>query len=94
MIGPYLNNELKTLVDEKTAVLSQWIKKGELKPFEPIHLLFTIWSTTQHYADFATQISALTPASTNKLFNDAEHFLNTVLIEGLKGPNYSGKFIG
>ncbi|MBX2837152.1 MAG: TetR family transcriptional regulator C-terminal domain-containing protein [Gammaproteobacteria bacterium] len=92
MIGPYLNNELKQLVDDKVKILRRWMKSGEIKTFEPIHLLFMIWSTTQHYADFATQITALEPVSTNKLYTDAETFLDQVLVAGLKGPNYSGSF--
>lgn len=90
MIGPYLNNELKELVDSKVVILNEWMKRGEIKKFEPLHLLFLIWSTTQHYADFATQITALDSSPRNKLFKDAETFLDTVLLEGLKGPKYSG----
>jgi TetR/AcrR family transcriptional regulator len=26
---------------------------------EPYHLIFTIWSTTQHFADFADQVEAV-----------------------------------
>ncbi len=90
MIGPYLKTELKELVDSKVAILTKWMKQGEIKTFEPVHLLFLIWSTTQHYADFAIQISALDSSPKSKLYKDAENFLDSVLIEGLKGPKYSG----
>lgn len=89
VIGPYLRTEVKQLVDQKTQILSGWMASGEIKRFEPIHLLFMIWSTTQHYADFATQIAALQSAPDSTLYNDANHFFDTVLLEGLKGPNYS-----
>ena len=92
MIGPYLKTELKDLVESKIAILKKWMKQGEIKTFEPIHLLFLIWSTTQHYADFAIQISALDASPKSKLHKDAELFLDTVLLEGLKGPTYSGAF--
>jgi len=92
MIGPYLKTELKQQVDSKVIILKKWMKQGKIKTFEPIHLLFMIWSTTQHYADFATQIAALDSSPKAKLKEDAELFLDTVLLEGLKGPKYSGAF--
>ncbi len=90
VIGNYLNTDLKSLVDDKVSILSSWMEQGQIKRFEAIHLLFMIWSTTQHYADFETQISALQPGSKTKLYKDAEHFIDTVLLPGLKGPNYAG----
>ncbi len=92
MIGPYLKTDLKEMVDGKIAILKKWMQQGEIKTFEPIHLLFMIWSTTQHYADFAIQIAALDSSPKTKLHKDAEMFIDTVLLEGLKGPNYSGAF--
>jgi len=90
MIGPYLKNQLKDLVDSNVVILKRWMKEGQIKKFEPVHLLFMIWSTTQHYADFATQIEVLEPVTDKKLYKDADNILNTVLLEGLKGPKYSG----
>ena len=60
MLGDVLSGRLKRLVDEKTAVISGWIASGDLAPVDPHHLLFMIWATTQHYADFEVQIRALT----------------------------------
>ena len=55
-----LETELATLVEHKAAIISAWVAAGRLAPVDPHHLLFTIWATTQHYADFATQIAVLT----------------------------------
>ncbi len=55
-----LGEELKKLVNENTSVIKGWIKEGKIHPVEPIHLIFTIWAVTQHYADFAAQIETLT----------------------------------
>lgn len=54
-----LSSDLKVLVDEKTAVLQEWIDKGQIAPVHPLHLLFSIWSLTQHYADFDVQVRVL-----------------------------------
>lgn len=51
-----LNTDLKSLVAEKAGVLNHWIASGRLRPIDPVHLIFMIWATTQHYADFDAQI--------------------------------------
>lgn len=55
-----LGEDLKRLVDEDTKVIKGWVKNGDIRPIEPIHLIFMIWAVTQHYADFETQIETLT----------------------------------
>lgn len=56
--GP-LHDELKPLVDEKAAVIAGWMAAGRLAPLDPHHLIFSIWATTQHYADFDVQVRAV-----------------------------------
>lgn len=58
---PHLETELRPLVDEKCAVIQGWIDTGHLPHLNPQHLIFSIWSTTQHYADFDAQVQALLP---------------------------------
>jgi len=43
----------------KTIQIGRWIKQGKILPVDPHYLLFMIWATTQHYADFEHQISVL-----------------------------------
>jgi|TARA_B110000238_G_C16077185_1_gene417691 TetR/AcrR family transcriptional regulator len=43
-------------VREKAQVFQQWIDSGEMLNVDPVHLIFLIWSATQHYAEFETQI--------------------------------------
>lgn len=43
-------------VREKAKLFQQWIDNGEMADVDPVHLIFLIWSSTQHYADFETQI--------------------------------------
>ncbi len=47
---------LKTLVDEKASVLTRWMVEGRIARVNPVHLIFSIWSLTQHYADFDVQV--------------------------------------
>ena len=64
-ITPHLQARLKPLFEEKTRVIQSWIDQGKLAQVDPRHLLFSIWATTQHYADFATQINILLPEDTS-----------------------------
>ena len=54
----YMNNEFKTWVRRKVRVIDAWIMQGQIRPVNPLHLLFLIWSSTQHYADFNVQVTA------------------------------------
>lgn len=86
MIGSYFQNELRPLVAHKCTIIQRWIDRGLLAPVEPLHLIFFIWSTTQHYADFMPQIEVLHDHSSDKLFSDAERTLKQLLITGLQPP--------
>ncbi|MEH7829241.1 TetR family transcriptional regulator C-terminal domain-containing protein [Gemmobacter denitrificans] len=58
MIGA-IEGELRDLVAEKAAVLQGWMNEGRLAPVHPVHLIFSIWALTQHYADFDVQVRAV-----------------------------------
>ena len=84
-IGDFLQTELKQLVDEKAKILQRWIDDGQLAPCDPKHLLFAIWSTTQHYADFSVQIRhvlGLEP-SDNSYYTEATQMLETLFLNQL-----------
>lgn len=71
-----LEGELRALVDDRAGVLRKWIDAGKIAPVDPVHLFFSIWSLTQHYADFDVQVHAvLGPADP---FPGAEAHLETV----------------
>ena len=54
-----LGGDLRQIVDRTVAVLEGWMDHGLLARVEPRHLIFSIWSMTQHYADFETQVRAV-----------------------------------
>ncbi len=79
-----LKGPLKELVDEKAEVLRAWIKAGKIAKCDPYHLIFSIWSTTQHYADFDVQVQAvLGDKSGEGRFEDAARFLEELFMRGL-----------
>ena len=60
-MGPHLEARLKPLVDEKAALIAEWAAAGQIAAVDPRHLIFSIWATTQHYADFDAQVQVLMP---------------------------------
>lgn len=54
-----LGGDLRQIVDRTVAVLEGWMDRGLLARVEPRHLIFSIWSMTQHYADFEAQVRAV-----------------------------------
>ena len=85
VLGPVLSGRLKKLVDEKAAIIRRWVAEGRLAPIDPYHLIFAIWATTQHYADFDVQIRAILGprAGTGAHFEAARATLEQLLIKGM-----------
>ena len=54
-----LAGSLKETVDDKVKLLNKWISEEKIAPVDPYHLIFSIWSMTQHYADFDVQVYSL-----------------------------------
>jgi TetR/AcrR family transcriptional regulator len=85
-ITPLLEGDLKNLVDEKAEVIKGWMHAGRLARTDPRHLIFSIWATTQHYADFDVQVRAVLGPDRggDGRFEDAARFLEQLYSEGLK----------
>ena len=85
-IMPMLEGELKSLVDEKVEVIKGWMRAGKIARTDPWHLIFSIWATTQHYADFDVQVRAvLGPDRGGEgRFEDAARFLEQLFLDGLR----------
>jgi TetR/AcrR family transcriptional regulator len=59
VIHDFLAGELRSWVEERSAVIRAWAEQGRMAAVEPVHLFFTIWAATQTYADFDAQITAV-----------------------------------
>jgi TetR/AcrR family transcriptional regulator len=77
--------DLKALVDEKAKVLLGWMDQGRIVRTDPYHLIFAIWATTQHYADFDAQVQAVLGRDRGgeARFEDAARFLERLFMHGL-----------
>lgn len=80
-----LEGGLRELVEQKTAVIRRWIEAGQLAPVDPYHLIFAMWATTQHYADYAVQIQSLLgkTLSDDEFLEEATHNIQTIILEGI-----------
>jgi len=85
-IMPLLEGELKQLVDEKARIIEKWMRAGKIAKADPYHLIFAIWATTQHYADFDVQVRAVLGPDRNGdgRYEDAARFLEQLFIGSLK----------
>lgn len=76
-ISDTIGGHLKSLVDEQAALFERWVREGRLAPMEPRHLIFSIWATTQHYADFEAQVAGILGGTPETRFAEAGAFLET-----------------
>lgn len=81
-----LEGSLRELIDNKSAVIEGWIREGKLAAVEPHHLIFMLWATTQHYADFASQVEAVTghTLSDEAFFAQTVENVQRMVIEGIR----------
>jgi len=84
-IKEYISKDMRNWVREKTAVIQSWIDQGKMRAVDPTHLIFMIWATTQHYADFNTQVLEVT---NRREYDDEEiekitNFLTDVILTGV-----------
>ncbi|MBD9485580.1 TetR/AcrR family transcriptional regulator [Pseudomonas sp. PDM14] len=68
----------------RAAVFQAWIDAGKLDPIDPVHLIFLLWGSTQHYADFASQICRFTGKNSLKKadFDEAADNLERIILKG------------
>ena len=54
----YFDQRYRDWFAGRTDVLKAWIKQGKMDDISAEHLIFIIWASTQHYADFSTQVAS------------------------------------
>ena len=86
--APFLKDHLRTSMREwvrgRASVIQQWIDEGRMAQVDPVQLIFLIWSSTQHYADFQVQILMVenTAEYEQRDFDHAADFLTDVILRG------------
>ena len=65
--------------------IRQWVEEKRINPVEPSALLYMIWASTQHYADFDYQVNVLNghqPLSDHQ-FDQAVQTITAVILRGI-----------
>ena len=55
-LSDYIKKDMRQWMRSTVAVFDQWIADGKMSPINVEHLIFMIWASTQHYADFQSQV--------------------------------------
>jgi TetR/AcrR family transcriptional regulator len=77
-IREVIEGDLRELVEQKAAVLRGWMDRGLIARVHPVHLIFSIWALTQHYADFEVQVRAVLGPEGDDPYPEAERYLETL----------------
>lgn len=85
IIQDYLEVQLLEWSNDRGNHIQRWIANGEIDPIDPAHLLYMIWSTTQHYADFGHQITTLNGGKpySDAQWNAAKISVKTIILKGI-----------
>ncbi len=80
----YLKNDMRKWVREKSGIIQSWIDSKKMDPVDPVKLIFLIWSSTQHYADFETQVLTIMNRAEYEpeMMDDIADFLSQVILKG------------
>ncbi len=85
VIQDYLETTLAEWTEGRMAVIERWITEGRMNPVDPRHLLYMLWATTQHYADFGHQIDTLNSGTplTDTQWDDAKTTIKQIILQGI-----------
>lgn len=83
-IGSYLKTDYRATIVKITDGIQSWIDQGKMDPVDPMHLLFMIWGSTQHYADFGVQVLAAMDKTelTDDDFEQINQSITTMILKG------------
>jgi TetR/AcrR family transcriptional regulator len=85
VIQDYLETTLRDWTTGRATLIQRWIDEGKMAPVDPEHLLYMLWATTQHYADFGHQIETLNGGKplTEAQWRAAKDSVKTMILRGI-----------
>lgn len=80
----FLQADYRAWLEARLTIFRSWIEAGKMDPIDPAHLLFMIWGSTQHYADFEPQVmqSLGTDNLQQEHFDAAAKTVKQVILKG------------
>ncbi len=85
VIQDYLETTLVEWTTGRMRLIQTWIDTGRMDPIDPRHLLYMLWATTQHYADFGHQIETLNGAKplSDAQWQAAKSNIKRIILKGI-----------
>lgn len=85
VIQDYLETTLVDWTNGRMAVIQRWIDEGQMDEVNPRHLLYMLWATTQHYADFGHQIETLNDGAplSDAQWDEVKASVKTIILRGI-----------
>jgi TetR/AcrR family transcriptional regulator len=85
VIQDYLETTLRDWTTGRAALIQGWIDQGKMAAVNPEHLLYMLWATTQHYADFGHQIETLNGGKplNNQQWQEAKVSVKSMILRGI-----------
>ena len=85
VIQDYLETTLREWTNGRAALIQKWINDGKMAAINPEHLLYMLWATTQHYADFGHQIETLNggKALSERQWREAKDSVKSIILRGI-----------
>jgi len=85
VIQDYLETTLREWTAGRAALIQRWIDEGKMAPVDPRYLLYMLWATTQHYADFGHQIETLNGGKplSDKQWRAAKDSVKAIILRGI-----------
>ncbi|WP_129139958.1 TetR/AcrR family transcriptional regulator [Modicisalibacter coralii] len=85
VLGDCLRDNLYEWAKLKEAKIREWIEAERILPVDPSYLLYMIWASTQHYADFDHQIYLLNDDAPldDRQFERAVQTVTSTLLRGI-----------
>jgi TetR/AcrR family transcriptional regulator len=85
VIQDYLETTLREWTEGRMKAIQRWIDEGKMDPIDPRHLMYMIWATTQHYADFGHQIETLNAGRpfSDRQWQAATETVTAIILRGI-----------
>lgn len=84
VLSNYLKKDYRDWLRGKAKIIDTWVAQGKMDAVDPFYLIFMIWASTQHYADFEVQVKTVLGKAklTDRQFEAVANNLTHIILKG------------